>query len=460
MIVTFVLLSAPLYAQDELVILSPHWEGIREEFERAFTAKHKVDTGRDVDIRWLDVGGTSDILRFIRSEFDNKPDGIGVDIFFGGGTDPYVELKKHGFLQSCDVNPRILNRIAPSIGGVPLYDTDGTWYAATMAGFGIIYNKLVLKKLGLAAPQTWADLAAPESMTWVGTADPRKSGSVHMTYEIILQAYGWEKGWRVITAMGANARGFSAGSSQVPIDVATGEVAYGLAIDFYAWAQVRQAGPDIIGYVMPRDLTVVNGDGMAMLRGAPNPDIAQRFIEFVLSEKGQLLWILKKGEDDGPADYELGRFTVMPELYASLGDRTSVRVNPFEWKSGFVYDPERASARWSLVNDLFGAIVIDPHRFLVAARRAALRAGDPAQSPDQIFALPITEQEALQLATGSAWDDPGVRNRHIQSWSANARQAYGENPREGLLRNLPAAAALVLLIGMVIYMRRRSPGRT
>ena len=46
-----------VHAQDQLVLLSPHWEGIRIELDEAFREQYKQDTGRDVDLKWLDVGG-------------------------------------------------------------------------------------------------------------------------------------------------------------------------------------------------------------------------------------------------------------------------------------------------------------------------------------------------------------------------------------------------------------------
>jgi hypothetical protein len=36
-----------------------------------------------------------------------------------------------------------------------------------------------------------------------------------------------------------------------------------------------------------------------MFRGAPNPELATRFIEFVLSMEGQRLWAFKTGASDG-----------------------------------------------------------------------------------------------------------------------------------------------------------------
>ena len=57
-------------------------------------------------------------------------------------------------------------------------------------------------------------------------------------YEIILQAYGWDEGFALLTRMGANIRSFPKGGSQTPKDVAIGEAACGLAIDMYGLAQI------------------------------------------------------------------------------------------------------------------------------------------------------------------------------------------------------------------------------
>jgi len=95
---------------DKLVLISPHWEGIRYEFERSFRASYQRETGRRVDLEWLDVGGSSETLRFINSEFKNKPNGIGIDILFGGGYEPYLELKKTAILSPTFYPSRFLTR--------------------------------------------------------------------------------------------------------------------------------------------------------------------------------------------------------------------------------------------------------------------------------------------------------------------------------------------------------------
>ena len=83
----------------EVVVLSPHSTDIRNETSRAFSDWHHARRGVPAVIRWRDCGGgTSQILRFIRSEYAARPEGIGVDVLYGGGVDPFLELKASGLL--------------------------------------------------------------------------------------------------------------------------------------------------------------------------------------------------------------------------------------------------------------------------------------------------------------------------------------------------------------------------
>ncbi|HEY7560023.1 MAG TPA: extracellular solute-binding protein [Candidatus Binatia bacterium] len=443
---------AGLWAADGLVLISPHWEGIRYEFERAFEARYQSETGRTVGLEWINVGGSSETLRYLESEFKNKPAGIGIDIFFGGGFDPYVALKNAHLLESYTLPKSLLEKIPPKLAGVPLYDPDHSWYGATLAGFGIVYNKVVLGLTKLPVITTWEDLAAPRAFGWVGSSDPRKSGSVHMVYEIILQAYGWEKGWRIITGLGANVRNFTNSATQTPKDVTIGEVAYGLAIDFYAWAQVKEAGSDKIGFVMPDNLTIITPDGIGILKGAPNPDVAKAFIRFVMSEEGQKLWLLVEKAAGGPQRFQLNRFSVLPSLYALSPQSTAVKLNPFSWRSDFEFDPKLSSERWSIVNDLIGALIIDQKDLLTRAWKEALTDGLSEQEWQRLAAMPITADEVLELAK-TQWKDPALRNQKLNEWSRFARSKYllGVEPPNIRSEWYSLFAFVFVSLGLVAY---------
>ena len=428
-VLCFFLLPALSPAQDDLIIISPHHEGIETEFGKNFEDWYHKQTGRTVKTDWRDVGGTSSNYRFIESEFKRVPDGIGIDIFFGGGTDNYLRLSNMGWLHAYKLPGTQLEQMMQSFQGIPLYDAEHRWYGAALSSFGIMYNEELRGLLQLPKVSTWKDLGNLELIGRIGAADPRESGSAHMVYEIILQTLGWEEGFALLTKIGGNVRGFSAGANVIPTDVVAGQVIYGLAIDFYAYGQIAVVGADKIKYVVPADGAVVTADPIAILKGAPNTSVAEKFLEFVLSEDAQKLWMLRDTDAEGPEwKGGLNRASVLPALYDKLGERCIV-PNPFAMEgSPFQYDSDKGGTRWNIVNDLFGILIIDSHKDLVNAWKTIQKSKDPAKRDAAIAVLtkmPITEAEAMALANG-AWKDPEVRNKKMKEWGQFAKEKFKE----------------------------------
>ena len=181
-----------------------------------------------------------------------------------------------------------------------------------------------------------------------------------------------------------------------------GDVAAALAIDFFAWTQIKLDGKDKIGFVLPAGLTPITPDPIAMLKGAPNPSPRDRFIEFVLSPEGQRLWVLPKGYPGGPTETELLRIPVLPEVYRKYADVTSVLFDPSTRAPGFRHDPVNAAPQRDALKDLYGAIFVDlsagvgggvesghPPRPEAGGSQRALRAvrhraGTPPPGPDGV----------------------------------------------------------------------------
>jgi len=415
-----------------LKIVSPHPENIRQEFETAFKNWYNSTYKEVIAVQWLDYGGTSGDLTAVESQFEKSPTGIDIDLFYGGGVDPFIKLVQDGYLAPYKLPDNILKAVPKEFAGLPVYDDQYRWYGAALSGFGIMYNKPVLQRLGFPEPKTWTDIATPAAKGWVGSADPRTSGSTHMAYELMLQGYGWEKGWQYISMIGANTKAYPTSSTDIPKAVANGDVAYGLAIDYYAWEQIARIGADKIGYALPDGLTQVNPDSIAILKGAPQMDLAQKFVEFVMSEPGQSLWMLPPGASGGPKNSPLGRMCVLPDLYAKLGSKTIVPVNPFNMKNMLKYDTATGSAHYSVINDLFGAMIIDKHDALVGAwdkiTETSKVAGVDATKIDaakaRMGASPITQKEADTL--GGQWRDQVVRNQKITEWRGFADTKYSD----------------------------------
>ena len=216
-----------------------------------------------------------------------------VDVAWGGGPTLFDSLYKDGLLLPLegDEVKEALAQIPKTIAGMPMTRTgpDGRvyWVAWAVSSFGITINKKVLERVGLPEPKTWADLASLEYGRGVlkgfpvtGLANLPASTSNTRIAEIILQAYGWDEGWRVITITAANGRIFG-GSEPVRDAVIAGEIGAGWTIDFYGYTAQLQ-NPDT-KYIIPPD-TSVNGDPIAVVRGTKCREAAEAFVAWVITE--------------------------------------------------------------------------------------------------------------------------------------------------------------------------------
>ena len=415
--------ASAAHAAARVIILTPHVDAIRHEFGRAFVAWYREKFNEDVEVEWRNVGGTSDALRFLQSEFKNKPGGIGLDIFFGGGQEPYLLLAEKNLALRYQPPADVMAGIPQDLQGMDVYDRDYLWFGAALSSFGILQNTAAQRLLGLPLAKSWGDLADPKLRGWVGVGDPRNSGTMNVMFEAFLQAYGWEKGWRTLTQIGGNARRFDRLSSSTAKDVTLGETAYAFAIDFYGFSQISVAGRSNMTFALPQDFTAINADGMCLLKGAPNLTAAQRFLDFVLGEPGQKLWYLRRGEPGGPTQFSIERMPVRPDLYQRFREQSNIEFSPFDLKQSFVYNARLGRDRREVVAALVGALMVDTHTELQAAWQAIIQRGLSPADLAELGRMPMTEKEALELALGK-WKDPALRNRLKIDWQTWAREKY------------------------------------
>jgi len=417
-------------AEDEVIVFSPHWDGIKEETSRAFSAWHEKKYGRPATIRWREAGGgTSQIVRFLRAEYQTNPSS-GVDVLYGGGVDPFLDLEKDGLLTRYDPPAAILAQIPAQLNGMAIFDSNHEWFGAALSGFGIITNERVRQAVGLPEVRTWADLTNPRLAGWISACDPRDSGSALTIYEIILQSYGWEKGWAVLMEMSGNVRNFISSSAASAVEVGVGDAAYGVAIDSYGEAQAGYYGPSNVSFILPEGQTMIDPDSIAILKNPPHPEIARHFLEFVLSREGQLLWMLPKGSPGGATRNVINHMSVMPALYDELAGVTPILTNPFKMRSDFVYSNELGSKRRAILSALIAAWMIDTHDVLAPAWKALNSPAAqklPAEQRQALFtrflAPPCSEAELLHLAD-TDWKDPVKRTDLVNQWQSEALDRY------------------------------------
>lgn len=415
-------LSTASLATDQIVIISPHRKSIQQEFIPAFKEHYKKTFKTDIKVDWLDQGGTSDDVRYIRARFKANKESAGIDIFWGGGNAAYIDLHAESLLSPMVLPKSLRAELPRDASGIPMTNDQETWHSSAMSSFGIFYNKLILKMDGLKQPKTWSDLSTPELFGNISLADPRRSGSANTMNNIILQSLGFEEGYALLTMIGGNTRSYTHSSSDPIKAVVSGDAAVALAIDFYANAKIQDLGEKNLGLVLPQHQTVLDPDPVAILKGAPNRKAAERFVHFVLSSDAQKFLMLPKGSKGGPKLSTIGRFSVNTKTYQETEGKRLSMENPFIKNDFFKYDAAKSSKLQRVLNDLIGATIIDSHGPLKKAWKHILKGGVDKAELKAIGKAPVTEKELMELA--EKWDDNVLRNKVINQWVDFAARKY------------------------------------
>lgn len=224
-------------ADETLVIITPHNEAIRHEFGRAFESWYREKTGRTIFVDWRVIGGTSEIARYLESEYtaafqyfwsgrlgrpwsndvqagfssprvDEKSPaivrearaaflasdvGCRIDLFFGGGTYDFMRQAQAGRIVDSGVLQRhpewfTDSTIPRQFAGEEYWDAGGRWVGAVLSSYGIVFNRDSLRRLGFSGePKAWEDLKDPRLRSEVALADPTKSGSIAKAFENVIQ---------------------------------------------------------------------------------------------------------------------------------------------------------------------------------------------------------------------------------------------------------------------------------
>ena len=273
--------------EGELNLITPISKFIHDASLKAFAEYAKEKWNVIVKVNAIPAGTPVAYGRIV--EWKGKPE---ADIFWGGESALFEKLAEQKLLQKLDISRAAWESIPASIGKpkpIPLKDKDGYWVGTALEPYGIVYHPRRLQRLGVAELKDWEDLLNPKLKGEVAQCAPTRSSSSNATYEVMLSMLGEEKGWEWLTRLAANTGHFTARSRDVPTVVAKGEFAAGFAVPSYMAFEEKLAGFDI-KYVAPRN-AFVTPEPMAILAGARNPRAARAFVEFLLTERGQKVFM-------------------------------------------------------------------------------------------------------------------------------------------------------------------------
>jgi phosphoglycerate transport regulatory protein PgtC len=350
-----------------------------------------------------------------------------VDLFWASAPDAFEVLKGKKLLDA--YKPKATG-IAEKVGSYPVNDKDGFYSGFAASGYGIMWNDRYVKAKKLPTPKEWQDLAQAPYYDHVSISAPSRSGTTHLTIETILQGEGWDKGWRTVKEIAGNLHQVTDRSFGVPEAVNSGQVGYGIVIDFFAFSSQASGFP--VKFVYPSVTTIVPAN-VAVVANAPNRAAAEAFIDFLLSPAGQEVLLEKS----------IRRLPVNPAIYAKA---PADYPNPFKDASlgtRVKFDVDVSQKRNNVVDALYDQTVTFQHPTLKAATKAIHDAEAQLAKKDNaearklleearslVAAVPVSEKEASSAELVAAFSGgQGAKERQAeveQRWSAFAREKYAE----------------------------------
>ncbi|WP_211491979.1 MULTISPECIES: ABC transporter substrate-binding protein [unclassified Fusobacterium] len=259
------LLSFNLFGENLKVVAA---YGGKEKIFQQFTK----DTGIKVD--FIDMS-SGEVLSKIQAE-NGKPS---ADVWFGGGLDSFITAKNKGLLEKY---------ISPEMKEVPLKyrDKDGYWSGVSLVLVGFMVNNEILEDKGLPMPKVWADIAKPEYKDEVIMANPAISGTNYAFVDNLIQKMGNDKAWKYFEELNKNIPFLAKRGGEPPMKVVSGEFAVAVIPMSGEFILMEKKYP--VTTIYPEDMIPWVPAGMAIFKNAENMDSAKKFVDWALSEKGQI----------------------------------------------------------------------------------------------------------------------------------------------------------------------------
>ena len=279
----------------------------------------------------------TNIVNLLQPRFE-KETGIRIDLVKGGSSDIMRRMKAEADAPKCDViwsvgsevledSRDLLKPHTPKEAAalLPEYKVSDAWlpYTGILSVFAVNTKQLKPDQY----PKSWKDLGDPKWKGKISSARADSSGSAFMQLATVLIMYG-DKGWDIYSAILANMT-LSDSSGAVPRFVNDGEALIGITLEDNALEYVKGGGN--VAIVYPEDGTATTADGIALVKGAPNPDQASVFIDWLLSKPVQETLVAEIGRRPVRKDVAPTGLKPISEIKLVGYDLAKVAANRAAW---------------------------------------------------------------------------------------------------------------------------------
>lgn len=268
--------AIPVHAQPTLNAYSIWPESwavpVFEEFTKA--------TGIKVNFVRFSSG---EALARVRAEKDNPR----VDVLFGGPADTHVAGAAAGLFEP--YRPPEADRL-----GARFKDSQHRWIGVADDPLVFMFNAKLLKERNLPAPASWQDLLSPAFKGQLQMADARTSGTAVTRIFSILEVNGRneDRAFEYMKKLRDQIQVYTKSGGGGTLPVGLGQAAGGIFFIVDA-LKTKQEGYDVV-ISFPREGIGSAVEAVALIKGAKNPELGKKLIDWAATPAMQNLYAQKK----------------------------------------------------------------------------------------------------------------------------------------------------------------------
>ena len=213
----------------------------------------------------------------VQAKIEEENGNPSADVWFGGTTDPYNVCAAEGLLE-----PYAATNASHLISDM-YKDADGNWYGIYKGILGFMVNTDELTRLGLEAPQDWADLLKPEYQGLIWLSNYNTAGTAKLVVNTMIQKYGHDEGIQYLVDLDKNIEVYTKSGSGPSKNVGTGECVIGIGFLHDGITQIVDNGYTNVSLIIPSSGTSFEIGATAIFKGAAHSNAAKLWIEYALS---------------------------------------------------------------------------------------------------------------------------------------------------------------------------------
>ena len=259
-------LVAAAKAEGELVV----YGSCEEEYLQAACDGYEKLFGIKVTHQRLSTGE-------VQSKIEEENGNPSADVWFGGTTDPYNLCAKEGLLLPYEA------KNAEHLLGPAYRDAEGAWYGIYKGILDFMVNTEELERMGLEAPQDWADLLKEEYKGLIWLSNYNTAGTAKLVINTMIQKYGHDEGIQYLVDLDKNIQVYTKSGSGPSKNVGTGECVIGIGFLHDGITQIVDNGYENVSLIVPSDGTACEIGPVAIFNGAAHLNAARLFVEYALS---------------------------------------------------------------------------------------------------------------------------------------------------------------------------------